>query len=247
MSKKLSLSRQEINSLYPISGAQVYKKAIVVKRSSTGRRFTPPSSSRGVVTYLSSRSRSNFVLTVSTSGVLFKSLLILSYGASVPAEGGKVKEDLNRFLMSLKRRYEGIKYFWFLEFQRRGAPHFNLGLTVAGPTKNDRVFVAEKWAKAIGASDFDNVVSVNSHPQQWEDFRSEDAALRYIIQYATKPHQKIVPKEYQNVGRFWGMSRVAGREQPQELWGNESDVKELCAELGRDFDRWELMPRIVFY
>lgn len=248
MAKKLNLSAQEISSLYPISGVNIYKRALVLVRHSNQDWVGGMSRvTRGTVVRLSARSRTNFVLRVMTSRIEFQSLLILSYGRDYPKTGKKVKADLNRFLMALKRRYGGVKYFWFLEFQRRGAPHFNLGLTVSSPTREDRVAVAKQWARAIGASDFDNVVAVNSHPKQWENFREEGSALRYIIKYATKPHQKLVPKDYQDVGRFWGMSRVQDREEPLVLWGNEADVRELCSELGRDFDGWELLPRVVFF
>lgn len=157
-----------------------------------------------------------------------------------------MKKQLNRFLIALERLYPGIKYFWFIEFQLRGAPHFNIGLTLENPTNSDRLAVATMWAKIVAGEDFDKVVAVNSHPRQWENFRELDGALRYIVSYATKPHQKTVPLDYQDVGRFWGMPRVENPEQPKVAWGSEKDVREYLAAMGRDFDNWELLPKIIF-
>jgi hypothetical protein len=38
----------------------------------------------------------------------------------------------------------------------------------------------------------------------WKAIEHTEGALRYASKHAAKPHQKQVPWQDQNVGRFWG-------------------------------------------
>lgn len=269
MSSPLNLSKSEINTLYPICGLTIYEHALVLRRYSNEESPKPSHVHlRGKTERLSARSRTNFVLKVMLSNVRYLSLLTLSYGQNFPTNGRQVKSDLNAFFTSFKREFGPVKYFWFLEFQRRGAPHFHIGLNIGPPKDEDRRVMADIWARIAekynwlycswpaarkkhklmdGIFSRDAVRAVHSYPDAWEEIREKDGAIRYLVSYATKPYQKTVPPEYSDVGRFWGMSRV---DKPQEgvvLGGSEQDVKELLKELGRDFDGWELLPKIIFY
>lgn len=268
MSSHLNLTREQINTLYPICGMTVYSRALVLKRFS--RDPKKPLSHvhlRGQVSHLSSRSRTNFVLTVMRSPDKYNSLLTLSYGQNYPRDGKTVKNDLKAFLTAMRREFGPLRYFWFLEFQERGAPHFHVGLNIGPPMDEDRSIMADIWARIAEPYDFlycpwkpgrkpkklfygistrDAVRAVHEYHETWEEFREVDGAIRYIVSYATKPHQKTVPVGFQNVGRFWGVSRQRGLEEGLTVGGNEEQVREVLKELGRDFDGWELLPRVIF-
>jgi len=100
---------------------------------------------------------------------------------------------------------------------------------------------------SLGISTREAVRAVHSYPDAWEEVRSEGGAIRYVLSYVSKPYQKTVPLNYSNVGRFWGTSRFPNREEGIELHGTEEDVRELAADVGRDFTGWDLLPRVIFY
>lgn len=270
MGNKLNLTRSEINSLYPVSGVDVYSRALVLKRfSRQDQNFISHTHLRGKIERLSSRSRTNFVLTVMRSRISYVSLLTLSYGQNYPRDGKEVKKDLNAFLVKLRREFGPVKYFWFMEFQERGAPHFHMGLNIGPPQDEDRRIVADCWCRIAEKYDFlyspvnwkksgpkkfssgistrEAVRAVHEYHEQWQEIREFDGAIRYIIAYATKPHQKTVPPDYSNVGRFWYASKGSNPEVATEFYGTDKDVKELLRELGRNFDKWELLPRVIFF
>ncbi|HEY8902172.1 MAG TPA: hypothetical protein VIM48_00605, partial [Chthoniobacterales bacterium] len=132
--------------------------------------------------------------------------------------------DLDVLKKWLQRRIHGILGIWFLEFQKRGAPHFHFlldadlrsyGETVLrrrsgklrGHSKDTyetqadcEADVAAAWFRIVGSGDEKHLRAGVS----WEVLESEEAAMKYAAQHAAKPHQKVVPLEYQAVGRFWG-------------------------------------------
>ena len=68
----------------------------------------------------------------------------------------EVKKHLNAFLMWLRRR--GYVYFWCLEFQQRGAPHFHLFLgkrtgQAAGDIVRLRREIALSWYRIVASGD----------------------------------------------------------------------------------------------
>lgn len=227
--KRKKLSPEEFREYFPIVGFWVKSGGIVLVRECgldslkdirTGKRQK--------VTGLSSRSLYRLALLALSTETPFKSLYTLTYGPNFPLDGTKVKYHLNFFITKLKRSYGQFDYLWFLEFQQRGAPHFHILLTLPAPGRNDRIKIAAMWADIVESQDwpysslkatrgklkFDGslrtnsaVRSVHEHPLQLSAIRRKDGAKRYMVKYATKLTQKIVPKNYRNVGRFWGKAR----------------------------------------
>ena len=119
-------------------------------------------------------------------------------GGNFMASGRLVKEHLRRFRQFLTRR--GIGGIWFLEFQKRGAPHFHLVTTAAlSPDQEKRA--KKYWAKLVG-SDCPHHAEMGVNAQV---MRKAHAAGAYAAKYSAKDEQKQVPEHYQDVGRFWGM------------------------------------------
>lgn len=166
---------------------------------------------------LSVESRKRLAFTASNSSCEWKSMITLTYGNEFPQNGKQVKRDLNLFLSALRYRIAGVKYLWFLEFQRRGAPHVHILLS---SSFEELAFghLVEKWvvlasAYAESESSEENIRKFNIHCNKsgvydfWQNARSERGLSHYAVKYATKTEQKEVPTNYQSVGRFWGASR----------------------------------------
>lgn len=266
MSEKLSLTAEEVNQLFPIVGVRVYRRSLRIVRQSLLEVRPGKKSKRGEITSLSKRSLSRFAFLVGNSTTPFLSLLTLTYGQNYPVCGLEAKRGLGNVLQAFRRRYPGVKYFWFLEFQERGAPHFHVGLNIS-PTWEDRKWLAQTWGRiaepenlayingwgkdfGIDSPTFytrDSVIMQHYRQGVWENVRSKDGAIRYVLSYTLKPHQKRVPDDYTDVGRFWGVSRGVDNGGFTDFLATESEVRELITLLGRNMDNFDVLPKYVFH
>jgi len=101
--------------------------------------------------------------------------------------------------------------FWFLEFQKRGAPHFHFFVThPPGSAIHDpqaealaRIWIASNWYDVVGSNDIKHL----SAGTQFDKLKhGRNGTISYAAKYARKAEQKKVPEEYKGVGRFWGVS-----------------------------------------
>lgn len=176
------------------------------------------SSMRGEITHLSEKSRarlSEFAHELTACGELPKFMLTLTYPGdwrSVASNGRSVKRHLNAMRKRLVRYFErlgmGFSLLWFLEFQKRGAPHVHLILWGADLTLSDEgVRVAQKqlpklWAEVVAHAD---PVHRERHLRRGTGFaRMRKPHFGYAAKYARKMQQKAVPPDFSDVGRFWG-------------------------------------------
>jgi hypothetical protein len=89
--------------------------------------------------------------------------------------------------------------------------------------------LAAAWYRIVGSGDEKHLKAGVS----WEVLEQEDAAIRYAAKHAAKPRQKMVPAEYHNVGRFWGIvGGVKAIALDDEI--EEMTTEELLAEFGHD-------------
>ena len=105
----------------------------------------------------------------------------------------KFLEARARFLDALRRRLRrgGLQgsWLWFLEFQRRGAPHIHLLLDLGVDRLPDEEYqdwvrwVESEWSRALGVP----------APYATRIERLKAADFRYARKYATKPRQKTFP------------------------------------------------------
>lgn len=266
MSDPLNLSPAEVNSLFPIIGVRVYKRTLRVVRQSLLAAKPSKVSKRGEIATLSKRSLNRFAFLVGNVETPFLSLLTLTYGPNYPICGKRAKMGLRVILQAFRRRFAGVRYWWFLEFQERGAPHFHVGLSVS-PTWEDRKWLAESWGRIAEEMDLDYVAGwgrdfdanspvlrtrdavIRQHYREgvWENVKSKDGSLRYVLSYTLKPHQKHVPVSYRDVGRFWGISRNVEYGGFNDFLATEDEVRELTAILGRDMDNFEILPKFIFH
>lgn len=114
------------------------------------------------------------------------------------------KRRLTRFLAKIGlSNWSG---FWFLEFQKRGAPHlhlylFNCSVSMAQHQSLIR-WCGPAWADIIGNPD---PVEHAKHVRAGTSVeRAKAKHFGYAAKYSSKASQKEVPEGFRDVGRFWG-------------------------------------------
>lgn len=157
----------------------------------------------------------------------FTVMVTLTYGVNFPRDGKQCKAHLRAFTERIRREgyLEKNSWVWFLEFQRRGAPHYHLLCTGFLPKK----LVSEAWAAVSG--------SPEASSTRCEQIRHPDAVGSYARKYAQKSAQKAVPIEFQNCGRMWGYARaseMAGLKlQPVEAYAVSRTPCAIMREVGK--------------
>jgi hypothetical protein len=138
----------------------------------------------------------------------YRYMVTLTYPGEYSRDGKEVKEHLRRFLQEYKRQCSRENHgddiyssFWFIEFQERGAPHFHI-FTTMGLNKH---WIAKKWYEIVGSCDKKHL-SAGTRVEKL--LAGKKGTIAYARKYAAKQSQKLVPTEYRNVGRFWGVSGV---------------------------------------
>jgi len=217
------------NLIPPIREVAVYKNDVVVIRDPGNPPNVTPE--RGAITEFSKRSRQRLAFVAANTDVEFKTMITLTYPLEFPSDGEKVKANFKAFLEWLTRDLGSRpNYLWFLEFQSRGAPHFHLLIDYELPriwvqqtlhvgdrdvtrqVRNEgnreelrafRFRVSGTWYRIVGSGDYKHLQAGT----RVERVRKPGGASRYAVKYALKMYQKLVPAEYQNVGRFWGCSQ----------------------------------------
>ena len=192
------------------------------------------------------------------TSVTFNSMVTLTYGGYYPSIGKLVKIDLQIMLRHL-RRY-GENYLWFLEFQRRGAPHFHILLEVDCITPIMRYDLMDKWVRTqtkreyfLGQVETENqmgeitkLVRFNMHHRVWELINRKDGAARYVAKYGAKASQKTVPKHYLDVGRFWGCSRDVTSLDGVRVDATSDEIRKLLREKNHPAGDFEVLPKFVW-
>lgn len=218
------------------------------------------------------QSRKRMVWKLAKLNVNWRTMITLTYPGRWPTDGQEVKEDLNRFLTWYRSHYTspgglpawtgGVcpPYFWFLEFQARNAPHYHLLTSDVNHTDYWRAGIAHQWAMQMGDKfpvltiaagkkrfqEMLKVYRVHSHDKAIEAIRERDGALRYAAKYAAKAHQKSVPANYENVGRFWGCSRNAPEFEPEIVSIDEEALRAYLTHIGHESAQWDFLPKHLY-
>lgn len=147
-------------------------------------------------------------------------------------DGPTVKGHLQAFFKRYARAWgESWSGIWKLEFQRRGAPHFHLFMTVphgrAGQDRADgqreavgdglvfRAWLSKVWADVVGAEGEDRVkheaAGTGVDLKEGDRARDPKRLAQYFAKhgsYAAKEYQHRVPELWERsgltIGRFWG-------------------------------------------
>ena len=176
-----------------------------------------------------------------------------------------MKQQLNSFLTRLRYNFSGLHYAWFMEFQRRGAPHIHLLLSVL-PDGN-REFVADTWARIstpdnLAYSSLEIREGVYNYVSEqwtreavrkqhlrrasWECARSANGCIRYAVKYVAKQYQKLPPVWFVDCGRYCGHNFGRYDGVSARFSAREDEVRELASVLGRNLDKMSVLPKYVF-
>lgn len=208
---------------------------------------------------LTKSSLNRLMFSVQRTEVEFSMMLTLTYGKYFPTEGGEVKRMLNALLNRVRRLSYIDEYFWFLEFQTRGAPHIHLLLDTEGVTPRMRIDWALYWTNAqvqslwfYGECPIDEMsqevaklIRFNMHESVFECIRDNQGARNYAMKYAAKQRQKKVPENYKDVGRFWGNSKGVVPE-GVETDITEDELEEWLTIADHHTSRMDLIPRYLW-
>mgnify|MGYP001809958834 CR=1 FL=1 len=183
---------------------QVFEKDAFVCRHFPAMppRENPPNPRMAIYEF-SDKSRAHLDHVACNSGHLIKSQFCLTYHEQMPFDGEQVKRHLDKWLKSYRRRFPGAGYLWVLEFQQRGVPHFHVFLTIPVDHQAQKK-MARSWVR----------ITKGDKLQYWWHCRRKNwipwdmSNGKYLIKnYCVKIAQKDVPRDFVNVGRFWGCSR----------------------------------------
>lgn len=226
------MGKNAIPVLPPVTAIIRYRRDVEVVRRWAGKGVSRSKykghPKRGKVTRFSRRSRQRLIHVAYNTSVEFHTMVTVTYPARWPGDGRVVKKHLRALLAYFRRHWAEPEYLWFLEFQRRGAPHIHIILD-AKCSRDDYDAVALAWYRIVASGD-------ERHRRagtRVERLRHTDA--RYAVKYAAKMRQKRVPANFANVGRLWGHSSGVA---PRKLSEIELDEKTLRIAL----EEWGRMP-----
>lgn len=260
--KRDTYTAREINRIYPIVAARFYRNGTVetIRSSPPAKKAKIPK--RSTIKEFSRKSRLRMALVVCETGVEFESFITLTYGINYPMSGIEVKANLRKMLDRLAWWQGKFDYLWFFEFQRRGAPHIHIICDLPPLSlTSDRGFFSSLWVDEVldrrdieystlkdrkTKRERETMYQFHKRPEQWEAIRERDGAKRYALKYATKIHQKTVPSEYQNVGRFWGHSKRVGRLEYRRVPMTAGDIRRIVSRARPDIENYEIIPRVIF-
>jgi hypothetical protein len=150
---------------------------------------------RGRISQFSDASRKRMLwsLRECVFGWRIKSFCTITYPADFPTDGAEFKLHFKRLMDAMQYRRKGIRLFWFLEFQKRGAPH----LHIYSSRTIDWEILQQLWDTAsnnLGGRSWVNPPTPSQVKRPW----------KYALKYSAKLEQKTVPDFIANPGRFWG-------------------------------------------
>jgi len=202
-----------MQSITPFRSSEISRIQVGHLDSKFNRRFTNITSkrvgggSRSNIRELSRQSRTRLIYKArNISGLM--SMVTFTYpgiewaetatGGDFMNDGKAVKNHLRKIRQLFT--YRGIYGFWFLEFQKRGAPHFHFILSKT-LENSDLDKIRKTWYKMVGTACPHHRTKGVDH----QILRKPHAAGAYAAKYSSKSDQKTVPDRYTSVGRFWGL------------------------------------------
>lgn len=131
----------------------------------------------------------------------WEAFVTLTYPREFPKDGRVVKRHLNRFLQEVSRISCGTAlYLWGMEWQKRGAPHLHVVLSVWIPKE----WLSKTWYRIVGSGDPRHLRAGT----QVESPRDVGPLRAYFCtQYLEKGDSKQPPRGFRMPGRMWGCTR----------------------------------------
>jgi hypothetical protein len=173
---------------------------VLAKRVSAGGRKQVGGGRRGDITTFSRQSRRRLMQAVAkVRRELVPTFVTLTYPAVYSSDPTEWKRHLKVFWQRMKRKFPTACFFWRLEFQKRGAPHFHL-LVWGVDYKSLLSWVPSAWYEVVASGD-EKHLRAGTRVERLRSFRS---ALRYASKELAKVDQASADG-YHGVGRWWGV------------------------------------------
>lgn len=242
-----------------VSGLSVYKQGtirVLRNRSSVGPAGGG-GGPRGRIYKMSRKSVDRLMFVLRETDMPLESMIVLTFGSVFPTSGKEAKASVNRWLSWLRYHKPTTRYLWVMEFQRRGAPHFHVLLNF-GVIEDDRDLYAGRWASAAlsgivspNSDDYQelwmNIFRVHRFRKQWQNRKERDGIVRYMSSYLAKPYQKKIPKDYQDVGRWWSTSKGVADIEPVETYDiDESATRDYLLAVDSPIVTWDFLPKYIW-
>ena len=128
----------------------------------------------------------------------------LTYPEHYPESPARCKQQLEAWRKRLHRRHPRAWFYWKLEYQKRGAPHFHL--LVFGVGTETVEWWHDQWAEVVKSNDYHHW----SYGTDVKRLHSWKEAGAYCAKYAAKVDESTAGPDS---GRFWGIGTRANRVQ----------------------------------
>lgn len=193
----------------------IIAKAVLTRtKLSLGLIAKPVPARRGVVSRCSEKALSRLASYCDETDVPYKYMGTLTVGSQYsenPADFRRGVSQFLQFFLAAQRKQSECdghdSICWFIEFQRRGAPHLHFFYTSKVPWG----LAAIKWANICHQN---NLCAESDEMEKtgtkFERLRGGQTGMtRYARKYAAKKDQKVAPSWWQ--GRFWGVRGAKSR------------------------------------
>ncbi len=178
--------------------------------------FSSPGSrgNRKQITTFSHRSRKNLLKQLFCLSQYPSLFVTLTYPRFFPADSEEWKRHLDNFSREIRRKFPDAWFFWKLEPQKRGAPHYHLigDLGKQVPIILLRQYLSEVWFRVCGAYD-----SKQLRAGVQADYVNDSLGRMksYVCKYVAKVDENVILDIWATPGRFWG--KIGEKNMPPRL------------------------------
>lgn len=158
---------------------------------------------RGKIKGFSRKSRNRLRIQIFSLKIAPLHFQTLTYPKEWPVDSTEWKRHLDNMEKAIKRQFPGSWFYWKLEPQKRGAPHFHLLGTInlnGWSISSYRTWLSETWFRIVGSNDI-------LHLRAGTQCKKIKGTTRQLNYYVTKYLGKEVELiDWESPGRFWGKS-----------------------------------------
>lgn len=159
---------------------------------------------RQAITKFSPRARKGMLKSLFSLSEYPSLFVTLTYPSYYPADSKEWKRHLDNFFRNLRRDFNKAWFFWKLEPQKRGAPHYHL-IGELGEEANIvlfRKYISELWFRICGTEDPKHL---RAGTQVLKINDSYGKMKAYVCKYVGKAQKTTKYSEWEYPGRFWGI------------------------------------------
>ncbi|MCK5600393.1 hypothetical protein KAR91_00885 [Candidatus Pacearchaeota archaeon] len=195
------------NPEYRVSISNGYSEFKSLKENDQFSTFQKRGSRRKIKEF-SPRARKNMLKKIFCLSVYPSLFITLTYPSKYPKDSSVWKRHLDNFYRTLRRDFPEAWFFWKLEPQKRGAPHYHLigELGVRINIALLRKYISQLWYRVCGSNDIKHLLAGTQ-----ADFINDSVGKirAYTCKYIGKAETESKYEEWALPGRFWG---IHGRE-----------------------------------